>query len=67
VNKKLSANTTLSHYRILSLLGAGGMGEVYLGSAMWMARSVMFARPQSRTITRREEPATDAMIKEVPK
>ena len=30
MNKELLANTELSHYRIVSKIGAGGMGEVYL-------------------------------------
>lgn len=29
MNKELSAGSTLSHYRFVSKIGAGGMGEVY--------------------------------------
>src|SRR5712691_8493440 len=37
---ELSANTTLSHYRIVSKIGAGGMGEVYLAEDIRLHRKV---------------------------
>jgi eukaryotic-like serine/threonine-protein kinase len=39
-NKELSANTNLSHYRILSKIGAGGMGKVFLAEDTKLNRKV---------------------------
>ena len=36
----LTANRNLSHYRIVSKLGAGGMGEVYLAEDTKLDRKV---------------------------
>src|SRR6266566_1886012 len=40
MNKELEATTELSHYRIVSKIGAGGMGEVYLAQDIRLDRKV---------------------------
>ena len=40
MTKELSANATLAHYRIVSKIGAGGMGDVYLAHDTKLDRRV---------------------------
>lgn len=48
MNKELEANTNLSHYRPVSKLGAGGMGEVYLAEYAEKSFVMSFKRVNGR-------------------
>ena len=51
---ELAANTILSHYRIISKIGAGGMGEVYLAEDSRLGRKVAL-KVLSADLTRNED------------
>src|SRR5262245_27292717 len=50
----LPANTAISHYRIMSFIGAGGMGEVYLAEDASLGRKVAL-KILSAEFTRNED------------
>ena len=45
---QLSAGTRLGPYEVVSLLGAGGMGEVYRARDWWLNRDVAAKAPVAR-------------------
>ena len=56
------ANATISHYRIISKLGAGGMGEVYLAQDTKLDRMVAIKFLPSEAIA--DEQAKKRLIRE---
>src|SRR5712692_6161838 len=62
MNQELEVDTTLSHYRIVAKLGAGGMGEVYLAEDTKVARQVAIKVLPSESIA--DERAHKRLIRE---
>ncbi len=46
----ISSGTVLAHYRVISMLGAGGMGEVYLAEDMLLKRKVALKMLASKLV-----------------